>query len=154
MISSRKNKSTFLEGWLAGWRLTPEVIGCGQTGVRRTGYCRRTMTNQQVRSAGVKPRVAMVVPEDQSEGRWSLAGDALSQLPPGTDRGLRAPSCRLGSENQNRGGIHPSPNELHSADKPKASWWCCDVSFLREKLVQRVIKKYWVIDVFHFNVQL
>lgn len=61
-------------------------------------------------------------PDDQSEACRSLVGDSLSQLPPGTDSGLRAPSCRLGSENQNRGGIHPSPNELHSANKPRPSW--------------------------------
>ncbi|KAM7407717.1 hypothetical protein PAMA_003455 [Pampus argenteus] len=61
-------------------------------------------------------------PEDQSEGCRSLAGDSLSQLPPGTSQGLSTPSCSLGPENQNRGGIHPSPNKLHSADKPKASW--------------------------------
>lgn len=63
---------------------------------------------------------------------------------------LRAPSCRLGPENQNRGGIHPSPNKLHSADKPKASWWCYAVSFLKEKLADWAIKKYWAIKVVSF----
>ena len=105
--------------------------------LRRTGYCQRTVTNQRVRSAGVKPRVATVVargPEDQSEGCRSLAGDSLSQLPPGTDRGLGAPSRRLGSENQNRGGIHPSPNELHSAGQTRGQ-----LVMLRRVLLKREI---------------
>lgn len=80
-------------------------------------------------------------PEEQREGCWSLAVDSLSQLPPGTGRGLGASSCRLGSENQNRRGIHPSPNKLHSADKSKASWWCCTASFSKDKWPDRKIKK-------------
>lgn len=64
-------------------------------------------------------------PEDQRELCRGLAEDSLSQLPPGTELGLRAPSCRLGPEIQNRGGIHTSTNKLHSAARPEASCCCC-----------------------------
>lgn len=56
-----------LKEWFAEWWDPPETIGwlnkCVDKGqmLRQTGYCKLPMTNQQVRSAGVEPRVAMVV---------------------------------------------------------------------------------------------
>ncbi len=149
-----------LKWWFAEWWDTPRIIGWPNQ-MWTKGRC----SDKLATAGGPWPicRSEVLVsspewqrrwPEDQSEGCRSLAGDSLSQLPPGTDRGLRAPSCRLGPENQNRGGIHPSPNKLHSTDKPKASWWCCAVSFFKEKLAHWAIKKYWAIEVFHFNVRL
>lgn len=94
-------------------------------------------------------------PEDQSEGCRGLAGDSVSQLPPGTERGLRAPSCRLGPEIQNRGGIHTSSNKLHSADRPEASWCCCCAClFEREMGTLKQLRKQFTIAVIRFNVQL
>lgn len=86
---------------------------------------------------------------------WGLAGDSVSQLPPGTERGLRAPSCRLGPEIQNRGGIHTSSNKLHSADRPEASWCCCCAClFEREMGTLKQLRKQFTIMVIRFNVQL
>lgn len=97
------------------------------------------------RSAGQKCRCR--APSDNDGGqrsRRASAGEAwLGTLSPSCHlahtEGSGPPSCRLGPENQNRGGIHPSPNKLHSADKPKASWWCCAVSPLKKK------RKNWEI---------
>lgn len=139
---------------LSDWWITPEITGwqkCGQ----KTDWLLQVGPWPICRSEVLvsSPEWQWWWPEDQSEGCWSLAGDSLSQLPPGTDRRLRAPSCRLGPENQNRGGIHPSPNKLHSADKPKASWWCWAVSFVKEELEHLAIKKYCATEVFYVQLR-
>lgn len=95
-------------------------------------------------------------PEDQRELCRGLAADSLSQLPPGTELGLRAPSCRLGPEIQNRGGIHASTNKLHSAARPEASCCCCccacpsdrDIAALKQ------LRKQITTALIYFNVQL
>lgn len=124
---------------LKAWRDPPESTGWPTWTKDRCSGNRDTTTsrpwpNRQVRGGGIKPRGATVVARGPEWGLHKLSW-GLS-LPAATWHRLklRAPSCRLGSDNQNRGGIHPSPNKLHSANKPKPSWWCCAVAFFKQEM--------------------
>lgn len=76
-------------------------------------------------------------------------------LPAGTWHRPRAQSSIMQSwprKKENRGGIHPSPNKLHSANKPKVSWCCCTLSSVEITIPVVAMNKYQAIKVFHIPI--